>query len=244
VANRLRLAGLGSSLFIGLMGIAACTPASTPSVPASVPSASVSAPASVPAATATATAAASPSPSTAVGTLCAGDQTQPSCELAPGTYSADPFSPGFTFTIAEPWTNERRYADGGGISLGEAAFFWASGVSAGTVDGTGVAIDPGPAGFLAFLAKFEGFTLSEPGTATVDGVSGIQVDVETKETAAPQIFEIQADVFNLDAGEKARFILLDKDGTTVIFIIDAFKAADFDAFLAKAQPVLDSVTWE
>lgn len=244
MANRLRLAGLGSSLFIGLMGIAACTPASTPSVPASVPSASVSAPASVPAATATATAAASPSPSTAVGTLCAGDQTQPSCELAPGTYSADPFSPGFTFTIAEPWTNERRYADGGGISLGEAAFFWASGVSAGTVDGTGVAIEPGPAGFLAFLAKFEGFTLSEPGTATVDGVSGIQVDVETKETAAPQIFEIQADFFNLDAGEKARFILLDKDGTTVIFIIDAFKEAGFDAFLVKAQPVLDSVTWE
>ena len=242
MANRFRLAGLGSSLFIGLMGIAACTPASTPSVPASVPSASASAPASVPAATATA--AASPSPSIAVGTRCAGDQSQPPCELAPGTYSADPFSPGFTFTIAEPWTNERRYADGGGISLGEAAFFWASGVSAGTVDGTGVAIEPGPAGFLAFLAKFEGFALSEPGTATVDGVSGIQVDVETKETAAQQIFEIQFDVFNLDAGEKARFILLDKDGTTVIFIIDAFKAADFDAFLSKAQPLLDSVTWE
>lgn len=125
-----------------------------------------------------------------------------------------------------------------------AAFFWASGVAAGTVDGNEVAIAPGPAGFIAFLGQFKGFRLSEPGPAVVDGVTGVQVDVETNGTAAPQIFQITDDVFNLDAGEEARFVLLEKDGTTVIFMLDAFKAAGFDAFLAKAQPVLDSVTWE
>jgi hypothetical protein len=240
MANRL---ALGSGLLIAILGIGACGSGATPSPPQSVASASPSQ-LVTPEATASPSPTASPSTATAAATLCAGGQDDPTCDLPPGTYSADPFKPGFTFTITETWTNDRRYPDGGSVSLDDAAFLWASGVSAGTVDGTGVAIEPGPAGFLAFLAKFEGFTLSEPGTATVDGVSGIQVDVETKEMAAPQIFEIQADVFNLDAGEKARFILLDKDGTTVILIIDAFKAAGFDAFLAKAQPLLDSVRWE
>jgi hypothetical protein len=187
---------------------------------------------------------ASPSTAAAAATLCAGGQDDPSCSLTPGTYSADPFKPRFTFTITETWTNDRRYADGGSISLSDAAFLWASGVSAGSVADNEVAIEPGPAGFVAFLGKFKGFTLSAQGPAVVDGVTGIQVDVETKGTAAPGIFQIKEDVFNLDAGEKARFILLEKDGTTVIFIIDAFKAAGFDAFLTKAQPVLDRVTWE
>ena len=128
--------------------------------------------------------------------------------------------------------------------MGDAAFLWASGVTAGTVADKEVAIGPGTAGFVAFLGQFKGFTVSAPGPAVVDGVTGIQVDVETNETAAHGMFQIKADVYNLDPGEKARFVMLEKDGTTVIFIIDAFKAAEFDAFLTKAQPVLDSVTWE
>lgn len=240
MANHL---ALGSSLLIAMLGLSACASAATPSVPTNLASASPSQPAT-PAATASPSPTASPSTAIAAATLCAGGQSDPSCELAPGTYSADPFKPGFTFTITEPWMNDRRYADGGGISLGDAAFFWASGVAAGTVAGKEVAIAPGPAGFIEFLGQFEGFTLSEPGPAVVDGVTGIQVDVETNEMAAPQIFQITGDVFNLDAGEKARFFLVEKDGTTVIFILDAFKEAGFDAFLAKAQPLLDSLTWE
>jgi hypothetical protein len=240
MANRLVLV---FSLLFAMLGLGACASGATPAVPTNVPSAAPSQSAT-PSDTPSPIPTASPSTAIAAATLCAGGQSDPNCELPPGTYSADPFKPGFTFTITEPWTNDRRYADGGGVSLGDAAFFWASGVSAGTVDGNEVAIASGPAGFIAFLGQFKGFTLSEPGPAVVDGVTGVQVDVETNGTPAPQIFQITDDVFNLDAGEKARFILLEKDGTTVIFIIDAFKAAGFDAFLTKAQPVLDSVTWE
>ena len=240
MANRL---ALGSGLVIAILGLGACASGATPSAPPSAVSASPSQ-LVTPAATASPSPTVSPSTAVAAATLCAGGQSDPSCDLPPGTYSADPFKPGFTFTITEPWTNDRRYADGGSISLGDAAVLWASGVSAGTVADKEVAIGPGPAGFVAFLGQFKGFTLSAPEPAVVDGVTGIQVDVETNGTAAPRIFQITDDVFNLDAGEKARFILLEKDGTTVIFIIDAFKAAGFDAFLTKAQPVLDSVTWE
>jgi len=243
MANRLTL---GSCLLIAILGLGACTSGSTPSVASNVASAPPSQPASPasPAAAASPSASASQSTATAAATLCAGGQSDPSCDLPPGTYSADPFKPGFMFTLTETWTNDRRYADGGGISLGDAAFLWGSGVVAGTVDGNEVAIAPGPAGFIAFLGKFKGFTLSEPVPVVADGVTGIQVDVETNDTAASGIFQIKDDVFNLDAGEKARFILIEKDGTTVILIIDAFKAAGFDAFLTKAQPVLDSLTWE
>ncbi len=240
MANRL---ALGSGLLIAILGLGACGSGATPSPPPSVVSASPSQLAT-PAATASPSPAASPSKATAAATLCAGGQSDPSCDLTPGTYSADPFKPGFTFTITEPWTNDRRYADGGSISIPDAAFLWASGVSVGTVADKEVAIGPGPAGFVAFLGQFKGFTLSAPVPAVVDGVNGIQVDVETNETDAPGMFQIKADVFNLDAGEKARFILLEKDGITVMFMIDAFKEAGFDAFLVKAQPVLDSVTWE
>ncbi len=240
MANRL---ALGFSLSVAMLGLGACASGATPSLPTNVPSSAPSQSAT-PSATPSPSPTASPSTAIATATLCAGGQSDPSCELPPGTYSADPFKPGFTFTITEPWTNDRRYADGGGLSFGDAAFLWASGVSAGTVADSEVAIGPGPAGFVAFLGQFEGFTLSEPGPAVVDGVTGIQVDVETNGTAAPHFFQITDDVYNLDAGEKARFILLEKDGTTVIFMLDAFKAAGFDAFLAKGQPVLDSVAWE
>jgi hypothetical protein len=240
MANRF---ALGCGMLIAILGLGACAPGATPSAPPSVVSVSPSQPVT-PAATASPSPTASPSTAAAAATLCAGGQFDPSCELTPGTYSADPFKPGFTFTITETWTNDRRYADGGSISLGDAAFLWASGVSAGTVADKEVAIGPGPAGFVAFLGQFKGFTMSAPGPAVVDGVNGIQIDVETNGTAAPGIFQIKDDVYNLDAGEKARFILLEKDGNTVIFIIDAFQEAGFDAFLVKAQPVLDSVTWE
>ncbi len=240
MANRL---ALGSSLLIAMLGLSACAAAATPSVPTNVASASPSQPAT-PAATASPSPTASPSMAVPAATLCAGGQLQDPCELPAGTYSADPFKPGFRFTISDPWMNERRYADGGSISSGEAAFFWASGVTTGTLAGNAVDIEPGPEGFVAFLEQFEGFTLSEPVPVQVDGVAGIQFDLETNNTAAPQLFEIRQDIFNFDAGEKARFVIVDKDGITAIFIVDAFKEAGFDAFLIEAQPVLDSVTWE
>ena len=240
MANRF---ALGSGVLIAILGLGACGSGATPSPAPSVASASPSQ-LTTPAATASPSPTASASTAAAAATLCAGGQDDPSCNLTPGTYSADPFKPGFTFTITEPWTNDRRYADGGSISMGDAAFLWASGVSAGTVADKEVTIGPGAAGFVAFLGQFKGFTVSAPAPAVVDGVTGIQVDVETNATAAPGMFQIKNDVFNLDAGEKARFVLLEKDGTTVIFIIDAFKAAGFDTFLTKAQPVFDSVTWE
>ena len=74
-------------------------------------------------------------------------------------------------------------------------------------------------------------------------MSGQQFDLLTNTTAVSGLFSIAEDEFNVDAGEKIRFFVLDMAGGTVILTIDAFKAADFDAFAGQAQPVIDSIKW-
>ena len=86
-------------------------------------------------------------------------------------------------------------------------------------------------------------TVSEPTEATVDGASGQQVDVESNDVQAPGLFFLKDDAFHLVPDEKARFLVVDQAGETVIFIIDAFSAADFDEWMGTAQPVVDSITW-
>lgn len=179
------------------------------------------------------------------GVLCADGHTP--CEITAGTYTAAPFEPNFSFTIDDPWQNDRAFADGGGISKGsDGGIFWASDVSLGTMDGAQVEIGASVDDFVAFLQGFEavGMTVSEPMPVTVDGASGQQVDVTTNEAAAPGLYLVAEDAFNLVPGEKARFLILDKDGETVLLIIDSFTTEGFDDWVATAQPVIDSIAWE
>ncbi len=179
-----------------------------------------------------------------VGALCA--EGHEPCPLEAGTYSSAPFEPAFTFTIDDDWLNDRAFADGGGISKETGGIYWASGVSGGTVAGEEVEIGASPEEFVAFLQTLEvaGMTVSEPTPASVDGVEGQQVDVAANDVEAPALYFIEEDQFNLVANEKARFIVLEKDGETLILIIDSFTAADFDEWLATAEPVMESIRWE
>ena len=178
------------------------------------------------------------------GVLCA--EGHEPCPLEAGTYSSAPFEPAFMFTIDDGWLNDRAFADGGGISKEVGGIYWASAVSGGTIAGEEVEIGASAADFVTFLQGLEvtGMTVTEPTPASVDGVDGQQVDVESNDVDAPALYFIEEDQFNLVANEKARFIVLDKDGETVILIVDSFTTADFDEWLDTAQPVLDSIHWE
>ena len=179
------------------------------------------------------------------GELCA-EEFEP-CPIQAGTYTTSAFEHPFTFTIdGDGWTNDRNWPHGGSMTkAGVEAFLWASGVVSGNVDGETVDIGPAPADFIAHLGKFDGFTVSEPVPVTLDGVSGLQVDVLSNDVQAPGMFLLPEDAFNLAPNEKARFLVLDKGGSTVILIVDAFDAATFDAFMADVgQPLLDGLTWE
>jgi hypothetical protein len=178
------------------------------------------------------------------GTLCA--EGHQACPIEAGTYTAAPFEPNFSFTIDDGWLNDRAFADGGGISHDTGGIYWASGVASGTVNEGDVEIAPGVDGFIGFLQSLEaiGMTVSEPSDATIDGAAGQQIDVETNEVAAPGLYFVAEDAFNLAAGEKSRFIVVDQGGETVVFVLDAFAASDFDTWVDTAQPVMDSISWE
>jgi hypothetical protein len=189
----------------------------------------------------------SPAPSTASGegSLCA--KAFETCPIPAGTYSSAPFEHPFTFTInGDDWTNDRNWPHGGSMTkAGANSFLWASGVTTGQVSDTTVEIGPTPADFIAHLRKFDGFTVSEPVPVTVDGVSGSQIDVLSNDVAAGGMFLLPEDGFNLAPGEKARFLVLDKDGATVLLFIESFKASTFDAFMTDvAQPILDDLAWQ
>lgn len=181
---------------------------------------------------------------TGEGVLCAVGH-EP-CPIEAGTYTATPFEPDFSFTVDEGWQNDRAFADGGGISKPEGGVFWASGVATGTIGEEEVEIGASVDDFVTFLRGFDavGMTVSEPTPVTVDGVDGQQIDVASNEAEAPALYRIAEDQFNLVPDEKARFLVLDKDGETVLLIIDSFTTEGFDDWVATAQPVVDSISWE
>lgn len=186
-----------------------------------------------------------PSASAGDGALCAKEFER--CAIPAGTYTTDAFEYPFTFTIeGDDWTNDRNWQHGGSMTKArENSFLWASGVASGRVSGTAVEIGPRPADFIAHLRKFDGFTVSEPVPVTVDGVSGSQVDVLSNDVGADGMFLLPEDGFNLAPGEKTRFLVLDKDGATVILFTESFHAATFDAFMTDvAKPLLDGLTWQ
>jgi hypothetical protein len=168
------------------------------------------------------------------------------CPIEAGTYTAAPFEPNFSFTVDEGWQNDRAFADGGGISKPEGGFFWASGIASGTIGGEEIEIGASVDDFVTFLHGFEaiGMTVSESTSVTVDGISGQQIDVEANDAEAPALYRLAEDQFNLVPGEKARFLVLDKDGETVLLIVDSFTTEGFEDWLRTAQPVVDSISWE
>ena len=79
----------------------------------------------------------------------------------------------------------------------------------------------------------------------IDGVSGSQVDVLSNDVAAGGMFLLPEDGFNLSPGEKTRFLVLDKDGSTVVLFVESYDAATFDAFMTEVgQPLLDGLAWK
>ena len=148
------------------------------------------------------------------------------------------------FSVPAGWRNDRAYADGGGVSTSTGGFWWASGVKQGMVGDTSVKIAAGVDGFVSHLKSFKGFAVTDPVPVAVDGVKGVQVDVTTNDVVADGLYLVAEDAFNLAPDEKARFIVLDKGGVTVLIILESFKTAGFDAWLDTTKPILDSIKWK
>jgi hypothetical protein len=94
------------------------------------------------------------------------------------------------------------------------------------------------------LKRFKDWTIQEPKPITIDGVSGVSMDVVTGPTPRRSMMLFPEDAFNTDPGERIQWIVLEKDGQVVQFLIDAFKKGNYDAVSSRIQPVLESVAWE
>ena len=224
--------------FVLTAAITACaSPAGSAAPPATVAASPSSAPTASASAAAATTAPTSPAASAAAGGggLCA-KEFEP-CSVPAGTYTTDAFEHPFMFTIeGDDWSNDRNWPHGGSMTkAGANSFLWASDVVSGRVGDETVDIGPAPADFIAHLGKFDGFTVSEPVPVTVDGVSGSQVDVLSNDVQASGMFLLPEDAFNLSPGEKTRFLVIDKDGATVILFIESFAADTFDDCLTVAS---------
>ena len=162
-----------------------------------------------------------------------------------GTYRAAPFEPGFTFTVeGDDWANQRAWPHGGGVNNTDGAFFWMTGPMTGNIDNEPVKVGDTADAFVKFLRLPKDWVVDEPRPITIDGVTGVSVDTVTGPKAREGLLNFPEDAFNTDPKEKIRWIILEKDGKTVVFLLDAFKEANFDAVSARVQPIIDSVRWE
>ncbi len=225
--------GGSSAASSGAVATQSAAPTMSPAAPPSTAPASV--PAS-PSAAASASAAAGD-----LGKLCAKEYE--GCSIAAGAYAADPFTPAFTFEVEGDWVNDRAWPDGGGVSFPTGGLYWGSGMKSGRQNDKDVTFDSTIEGFAAYLRDFKGWKVTDADPVTIDGVTAVALDVATGDADGSGMYFVAKDQFNLVPGEKARFLLLERDGTLVTFVIDAYKEADFDAVLARIQPVLDSVRW-
>jgi hypothetical protein len=146
-----------------------------------------------------------------------------------------------TFTIGPDWTGYRHYADAWSIGKESGVFLsMARDVDAGL---GGAAVEPGTAGFEAFLGSLSVLEPQAAAPVTVGGIQGIQIDVVATGDAGG-LYSVETDQYNLSPGQKARFIVLDVEGTTVIFVFESLDEASFPAAEAEVQPILDSLTFE
>jgi hypothetical protein len=235
---------MGVALVVGACAGTTAPPSASP--PPSQEASPSAEPSSAAPATASpsASAAASPSASAvAAAKLCA--KSFEACALPAGTYRAAPFEPGFAFTIeGDDWVNQRAWPHGGGVNYTDGAFFWMAGPMKGTIDDKPVEIGDTADDMVTFLGRPKDWAVEDPLPITVDGVTGVAVDTVTGPKARPGLLHFPEDDFNTDPKEKIRWIVLEKDGTRVVFLLDAFKEANFDKVSARVQPIIDSIDWE
>jgi hypothetical protein len=130
------------------------------------------------------------------------------------------------------------------VGYEDGAFWWMADATAGFVDGKPVKIGEGTEALITYLRGFEDWTIQNPEPITIDGVSGVSMDVVTGPKPRESMMQFPEDAFNTDPNERIRWIVFEKDGHVVQFLLDAFKKGNYDAVRSRIQPIIDSVAWE
>lgn len=188
----------------------------------------------------------------------------PDGQLYPGEHATDEFEPAFRFEVGEGWGRTSLVpetsstmsitteAEGGQLTFGRPQHvFHPSNPS----EPEEVPAPDNPDEWVSWFESHPNLDASKPVPASVGGVSGVRIDVTARSAPDNYSQEYCVDrpcvpLFPLgDLGMvslvnlKDRFVIVEVDGETVV--VNVFAPADkFDAFLPKAQKVLDTVEWE
>ena len=100
-----------------------------------------------------------------------------------------------------------------------------------------------PGGFQALLESVSALQLAGLDSTQISGELALVLDVPAVDEA-PGFIALDEDHYNLSEGQRARFIVLDIDGVVGMFIVESGSAETFEASIAVAQPVLETVAFE
>ena len=181
--------------------------------------------------------------------------------LSSGSQATRSFRPSFTFSVPAGWVNDidtyefyRLLQD----TPANEAEFGLSGEPAqsifmgmvdtpalGICDGVGETHGSNAAELVASLVADEALVTSDPVDVTIGGFTGTRVDAHLDPdwtgTCTPN-----PDAPTRDPNDvRGRYIFLDTpDGGKLLIIVDSVHAADFEAFLAEAMPVVESFEFD
>ena len=178
-------------------------------------------------------------------------------ELAPGEYTSTSTGVTITFTLSsEGWSGLEDTTPGDGFALFNTAATAVHGIAVVLYSGevfSGVCspepvetIGSSAADFIAFLAAVEGVEAGAPVDTTVGGLPAIQLDLTTDSPCTDPdrmwlwTLPVHGD-FHFNDGEWVRVYAIDAGNVTLVMVIEAFREADYEALLLKADEILSTM---
>ncbi|HYN70453.1 MAG TPA: hypothetical protein VEX41_09610 [Candidatus Eisenbacteria bacterium] len=183
--------------------------------------------------------------------MCGGSQSSP-CKA--GTYQTRQFKPAFSFTVHDGWRIARltrTFVGAGetaiGIPLspgtGEIVVTVPSSIEPPAPGDAGANV---PADLVAWLASNKNFTLGAAEAVTIGGAAGQQLEgtvaADAKVDAQDAGGYRLSDYLLFKPGQHVRLAVLEIGGAQVV-VATVAAAADWDAFVKVADPVIASITW-
>ncbi len=180
-----------------------------------------------------------PTPSSTVGAVL--ELPGPVNEIDPGRYTKSAFTPAVSFEVGDGWTAEQSRSGFFDIeddpgSLDVVAVQFANLVGPETAEAA-----------VAEIAARDGLSMTEAVPIAIDGVTGLQVVVDTTDPADtdPPIFRpvltVPPGPLSIGSGRRLQVSLLDLDGSVLAILVGG-SIAEWDRALELSRPVLESMT--